>query len=171
MTASDREGFTVRVLRAGSAVPAGVGFVVGERHIITCAHVVNTALGRAQRTPDRPAPEIRIGVEFPLLGDADGSPKRTCKVAAWTPPPASGLSGGDVAGLTLVGEGLPDGAGPARLMTVGRAQNIEVDVFGYPGDPPRLQNGAWALLRFRGSVGGGPIQIDPDPDSALRAQP
>ena len=41
-----REGFVVRVLRAGSAVPAGVGLVVGDRHVLTCAHVVNTALGR-----------------------------------------------------------------------------------------------------------------------------
>lgn len=46
MSQARREGFIVRVLRAGSLVPAGVGFVVGERHILTCAHVVNAVLGR-----------------------------------------------------------------------------------------------------------------------------
>jgi hypothetical protein len=40
-----REGFTVRVQRRGSAAPAGVGFVIDDTHIVTCAHVVNTALG------------------------------------------------------------------------------------------------------------------------------
>ena len=52
---SRRAGFTVRVLRIGSAAGAGVGFVVDEQHIVTCAHVVNAALGRDQRAQDAPA--------------------------------------------------------------------------------------------------------------------
>jgi hypothetical protein len=43
-------------------MPAGVGFVVDERHIVTCAHVVNTALARDQRAQDKPAP-IRALIE------------------------------------------------------------------------------------------------------------
>ena len=58
---------------------------------------------------------MRIQVDFPMLGDADDAPLRSCRVEAWDPPPLSGLSGGDVAGLVLVGEGLPHGAGSARL--------------------------------------------------------
>jgi hypothetical protein len=46
MPYASRQGFTVRVLRNGSAAPAGVGFVADERHIVTCAHIVNTALDR-----------------------------------------------------------------------------------------------------------------------------
>ncbi len=49
---SSREGFTVRVLRGGSAAPVGVGFVVDGQHIVTCAHVVNAALGRGQRVQE-----------------------------------------------------------------------------------------------------------------------
>ena len=81
--ACSREGFTVRVLRSGSAAAAGVGFVVGDRHIVTCAHVVNTALeGRGQREQDMPGPQVRVQVDFPMLGDAGGAPSRSCAVRA-----------------------------------------------------------------------------------------
>ena len=165
---SSREGFTVRVLRAGSAAPAGIGFVVGDRHIVTCAHVVNTAVGRDQRSQDKLGPEMRIQVDFPMLGDADDAPLRSCRVEAWDPPPLSGLSGGDVAGLVLVGEGLPHGAGSARLTDPGLPRNVAVDVFGCP---PRRQKGAWALLRLRSAVTGGLLQLDADSESAIYAQP
>ncbi len=169
MSQGRREGFVVRVLRAGS--PAGVGFVVGERHILTCAHVVNTVLGRAQRTQEAPGPQARVQVEFPILGDAEGAPLRSCRVVAWVPPPVSGTAGGDVAGLMLVGEDLPAGAGPARLVEAGDVRDAEVAVFGYPGEPPRRRDGAWALCRLRGAVGAGMIQLDSDSEAAFRAQP
>jgi WD40 repeat protein len=166
-----REEFVVQVLRADSPVPAGVGFVVGERQILTCAHVVNTALGRAQRAQEPPGPQVRVQVVFPVLGDAEGAPLRSCRVAVWVPPPVSGTAGEDVAGLVLVGEGLPAGTGPARLAEAGDVRGAEVAVFGYPDEPLRRQNGAWAVCRLRGVVGAGMIQLDADSEAALRAQP
>ena len=165
-----REGFVVRVLRAASQSPAGVGFVVGERHILTCAHVVNTVLGRDLRAQEAPGPGARVQVDFPALGDAEGAPSRTCRVAVWVTPPVAGATGGDVAGLVLVGEGLPEGAGPARLAEAEDLRDVEVAVFGYPGQPPR-QAGAWAGCRLRGAVGAGMIQLDADSESAFRVQP
>ncbi|MGH3854537.1 MAG: AAA family ATPase [Pseudonocardiaceae bacterium] len=169
MSRGRREGFVVRVLRGGA--PAGVGIVVGERHILTCAHVVNTVLGREQRTQEQPGPQARVQVEFPILGDADGAPLRSCRVAVWVPPPVAGTAGGDVAGLMLVGEDLPVGAGPARLVEAGDVRDAEVAVFGYPGEPPRQRDGAWAACRLRGAVGAGMIQLDADSEAAFRAQP
>src|SRR5580698_7464160 len=94
-----REAFIVRVQCSRSAVPtpAGVGFVVDDTHIVTCAHVVNTAMGRDRRAQDKPDPRVRIRVDFPMLGDTGGAPVRECAVEAWTPPPLSGVFGGDVA--------------------------------------------------------------------------
>jgi hypothetical protein len=166
-----REGFVVRVLRAGLLVSAGVGFVVGERHILTCAHVVNAVLGRAKRAQEAPIPQVRVQVDFPVLGDAEGAPLRSCRVAVWVPPPVSGTAGGDVAGLVLVGEDLPAEAGPARLAEPGDVREAEVAVFGYPGEPPRRQDGVWAVCRLRGAVGAGMIQLDADSEAAFRAQP
>ncbi|MBV9142187.1 MAG: trypsin-like peptidase domain-containing protein [Pseudonocardiales bacterium] len=158
MSQARQEGFVVRVLRAGSPVAARVGFVVGERHILTCAYVVNTVLGRGPRTQEAPEPGVLVQVDFPLLGDAEGAPLRSCRVAAWVPPPVSGTAGGDVAGLVLAGEGLPAGAGPARLAQPGDVRSAEVAVFGYPGEPPRRQDGAVGRLSSarRGGCGEGP---------------
>jgi hypothetical protein len=85
--------------------------------------------------------------------------------------PPDWASGGDVAGLVLAGEELPDGAAPARLLDPERLGDAGVRVFGYPGDPPRLELGAWALLRLVGKVGGGVMQLDGDSGAAIRAQP
>ena len=170
--ACNREGFIVRIQRSGSAAPAGVGFVVDDTHIITCAHVVNTALGRSdQRAQDKPGPLVRIQVDFPMLGDAAGAPSRNCAVQAWAPPPLSGVSGGDVAGLVVVGDELPGRAGPARLADPATVRDVVAGVFGFPGEPPRQANGAWSELRLRGAVGGGVIQLDTASESAIRAQP
>ena len=171
--ACNREGFTVRVQRSGSAIPAGVGFVVDDTHIITCAHVVNTALGRDQRAQDKPGPLVRVRWISRCWAVLAGAPSRSCAVQAWVPPPSSGVSGGDVAGLVLVGEGerLPERAGPARLTDPATVRDVAAWVFGYPGDPPRQANGAWSELRLRGAVGGGVIQLDTSSESAIRAQP
>jgi hypothetical protein len=165
-----REGFVVRVLRAGSVVAAGVGCVVGDRQVVTCAHVVNTALGRGQRDQEAPGEDVRVQVDFPALGGPEGAPLRSCRVDRWVPPPVLGVVGGDVAGLVLVGEGLPAGAGPARLAEVVGVRDAEVDLFGYPGVPPR-RDGAWARCRLGGVVGGGLIQLDADSEAVFRAQP
>jgi len=119
MQFADRDGFIVRIRRSSaSPAAAGIGFVVGERHVITCAHVINTALGRDQRAHEAPGSDVRLVIDFPILAKADDAPSRTCRVDAWLPPPppAGGVSGGDVVGLVVVGGGLPVGAGPARLI-------------------------------------------------------
>jgi anti-anti-sigma factor len=46
-----------------------------------------------------------------------------------------------------------------------------VDVFGYPGNPPRRENGANSRLIARGRVGQGLVQLDADGGTAIRAQP
>src|SRR5215469_14684928 len=130
MSRASREGFTVRVLRTGSSAPAGIGFVVGDRQIVTCAHVVNHALGRDKRSQEKPGHDVLLQVDFPILGDSAGAPTRSCTVQAWMPPPASGVSGGDVAGLVVRGEGLPERGSPARLIDPATLQDVVVKVFG-----------------------------------------
>ena len=145
--------------------------MIGDRHVLTCAHVVNTALGRAQRAQDKPGLDARIQIDFPILGDAEGAPLRSCKVEVWTPPPVSGVSGGDVAGLVLLGEGLPSGAGPSRLIGSLAGPGSAAEVFGYPNEPSRRGLGAQTVLHLRGAVDGGIIQLDGDSEAAIRAQP
>nr|WP_238419654.1 trypsin-like peptidase domain-containing protein [Streptomyces taklimakanensis] len=148
-----------------------MGFVVGDRHVLTCAHVVNAALGRGVRQPDHPGGEVRIPVDFPILGGADGAPTRMCVVERWLPPPKEGTVGDDFAGLVVVGEELPTMAGPARLNEqASPSPDEQVAVFGHPSLAER-RSGTWAVARVRGRVGAGLLQVDADPAAAMRLQP
>jgi Trypsin-like peptidase domain len=143
----------------------GVGFLVAERRVLTCAHVVNLALGRDRHTQDPPTERDLVYLEFPLADDA------ICRarVERWVPPPASGIRGGDIAGLVIVGGSPPSGVAPAQL-TTGAPAGCQVEVFGYPGGVAR-PDGVWASGRVPGEVGGSLLQIDADREGAWRAQP
>ena len=109
----------------------GVGFLVAERHILTCAHVVNLALGRGQRAQEKPSERDGVYLEFPLA-------EAICRarVEQWVPPPASGTRDGDVAGLVIVGGSVPSGVRPAQLASGAQAGG-QVELFGYPGSVVR----------------------------------
>ena len=131
---------------------------------------MNVALGRDPREQATPGDDVRVQVEFPKLGDADGAPSRSCRIVAWVPPPRSGEFEGDIAGLVLARGDLPERAVPARLIEEAIPRGSAVDVFGYPGSPPRLENGANSRLIARGAVGRGLIQLDASGDTAIRTQ-
>ena len=86
------------------------------------------------------------------------------------PPPRSGPSGGDIAGLVLARGDLPESAGSARLLDEAIPRGSAVDVFGYPDSPSRPDSSANSRLIARGAVGGGLIQLDADGDTAIRTQ-
>lgn len=155
-----REQALVTIVDKGGR-SCGVGVLIGDRHVMTCAHVVNCALGRGKASQDKPADEDEIELRFALL---PGTPRRFAVTDMWQPPSSAGITGGplcDLAGLVLRGEGPPGDAVVARL---GEEPGDEVAVFGYPVNPPRPQ-GAWVDGRLLGSVGGGRRQLD----SALAA--
>ncbi|MGH3782216.1 MAG: CU044_2847 family protein, partial [Pseudonocardiaceae bacterium] len=149
------------VWAAGRRVITGMGVLVGTRQVVTCAHVVNTSLGRDQREQARPDPSATVQVEFPLLA---GAPIRTGRVQAWVPPPQCGEGDGDVAGLVL-SEDAPAGATPARF--TGEAGG-PLRVFGYPETPPR-ECGAWLDVDLSDDVGGQLIRVE-GRDQAIKAQ-
>ncbi len=163
------ETFVVAVLnRAGRAV--GCGVLLGPRQIVTCAHVVNAALGRPANAQDRP--EGPITVEFPLLRPTGRQAVRHFEAVldVWHPPAERGTDGEDLAGLILQEDPAAVGALPGRLAAAHPAPGDQVRLFGYPGVPPR-PDGGWVTTTVRGLVGGQRIQLDSPLDSALRVQP
>ncbi|MCA1706540.1 MAG: serine protease, partial [Actinobacteria bacterium] len=142
----------------------GVGFLVTQERILTCAHVVNLALGRDQHAHDSPTEHDYLHVEFPLAEDA------ICRaqVQLWVPPPASGIRGGDIAGLLVRGK-VPPGVVPAQLSGDASAGR-QVDVFGYP-DAVARPDGVWASGKVAHEVRKDLLQIDATHDGAWRAQP
>jgi hypothetical protein len=91
--------------------PVGLGALVTGRRIVTCAHVVNAALGLEARAQGQPTGTV--AVDFPLARPVAAT--LTATVERWLPPPREGVTGDDIAGLVLTGEGAPEGTSPARL--------------------------------------------------------
>ncbi|MDQ3886289.1 MAG: trypsin-like peptidase domain-containing protein [Actinomycetota bacterium] len=142
-----------------------MGFVVAEQCVLTCAHVVNLALGRDKLAQDQPGEQDLVDLEFPLADDA----LCRARVQRWEPPPASGIRGGDIAGLVIVRGRPPSGVSPARL-SAGAQAGYKVSLFGYPPQAGR-PHGIWTQAEVQGEVGGGLLQIDAGRDAAWQAQP
>jgi hypothetical protein len=124
MAEAGPERFTVRILGADGRV-RGLGVLVGEFHIVTCAHVVNSVLGREQRAQPQPEPDVRVLVDFPFLDDHSRPLPST--VVVWLPPSDSRGMGDDVAGLVIT-ESPPHGAVAARLayyLETGRGMKLD----------------------------------------------
>ena len=154
---SPADTFIARILGPGGHA-VGVGALVTERHVVTCAHVVNAALGldaRQQRQPDG-----LVRLDFPLAGPST----LTATVERWLPPPREGATGDDIAGLVL--EHAPEGTAAARLAVDVPRPGRTVRVFGYPAGRP---DGGWVEAAVQGLVGGGRLQLDSG-GSALRVQ-
>ncbi|MGV9386816.1 nSTAND1 domain-containing NTPase [Nonomuraea sp. NPDC003707] len=146
------------IAREGGLV--GGGFLFTGADILTCAHVVNRALGRTER--ERAMPDELLTVEFPLL---DGNPRAKARVVRWDP--IRDDESGDVGWLRLVDQ-LPPGAMPVALLSVEELWDHDVHVFGFPAVKP---SGAWAQGRLRGREAVGRLQIDDDRWAGYQIQP
>lgn len=106
----------------GEAV--GNGIVGGERTIVTCAHVINVALGRDSRTAADPrtdadaGPHCQVMVRFPFSGDPGEDVDRPMRVTAWLPGSEETFERRDAAVLTGT-EKIPEGARCPTLVDVG----------------------------------------------------
>jgi WD40 repeat protein/3',5'-cyclic AMP phosphodiesterase CpdA len=166
MAEQDPGRFVVSLL-GPAAQPVGVGVLVGPRHILTCAHVVNVALGLRSTATGQPDGSVRV--RFPMRQPADTVPL-LARVVRWVPPPAGRRPGDDIAALELVDGDPPAGTEPAKLLVNLPKDGHELRVFGFPGKPPR-PDGGWVGTTYRGQVGGGRIQLESGRDAALRVQP
>jgi tetratricopeptide (TPR) repeat protein len=98
------ESSIVRFRKSNGAV-VGAGFLVSDKHVLTCAHVVADALGIARDTQDRPTEDVYL--DFPLV---DSETQLTARVVFWRPVPPKGSTSikgkEDIAGFPLFFGGL-----------------------------------------------------------------
>ncbi|MGY1692267.1 nSTAND1 domain-containing NTPase [Geodermatophilus sp. SYSU D01105] len=144
----DLEAAVARVRSAAGDVVGG-GFLVDPSHVVTCAHVVASALGRSGQ--DAPAECETVVIEFPLV--AAGASVQA-SVAAWHPIQPDDR--GDIAVLSLAGE-TPPGVVPARLTSAADFWGHGFRAFGYPR---RHDHGVWAAGVLRGAQGAGWVQME-----------
>ncbi|GAA2550164.1 MULTISPECIES: trypsin-like peptidase domain-containing protein [Streptomyces] len=84
--------YTVSISGPKGAVWSGAGFLLADDTVLTCAHVVNDALGRAPFETRTPGPEeLQVVVRLPFVTHE----RRPARVAHWIPPRAK--DGGPVA--------------------------------------------------------------------------
>lgn len=133
--------------RTGAVV--GAGFLVGDRLVVTCAHVVAAALGRDEG--ERPGEPVTL--EFPVRGRS-GPARCTATVLGWTPTRPD--ERGDIAVLRLDGE-VPDGVRPAWLSPAPAPADSEIDALGFPEG--LAAPGLWARGRIRRVQAAGWLQV------------
>lgn len=118
-------------IKNARGVAIGTGILVKADRVLTCAHVVNVALGRQQSEARKPSSNTALSLGF----EVDPAEERSAVVAdddgAWTAPPASGIAGADVCLLRLL-EVAPASAKIAKLRSLDFAQPFEARASGFP---------------------------------------
>ncbi|MCA2216330.1 nSTAND1 domain-containing NTPase [Jidongwangia harbinensis] len=136
--------------------PVGLAFVVGERQLLTAAHVVNAALGRPQRTTEEPDRDAYLLIEFPFGGVGEEMPVCRAAVAAWGPAGGADLLTHDCAGLVLK-QPKPVGTPPLALVLDDPPPRAAVQMWGPSPDRHAPGHVGGELM---GDIDKGRIQVD-----------
>lgn len=153
------ESAIVRIRTAGGQV-AGAGFLVGERQVLTCAHVVARALDIQDGIPEASQGEVLL--DFPLV-----APERrlTARVTRWHPAQPDGSD--DIAGLELE-DAPPAGVQPTSLMV---ADDLWDHPFRVPGFPSGHDMGVWASGVLQGRTAAKWVQVESVRKTGYRIEP
>ncbi|MBC7334708.1 MAG: trypsin-like peptidase domain-containing protein [Clostridia bacterium] len=144
----------IRIYAADGEWVAGSGFLLREREVLTCVHVVTRALGLPDDVPEPPS--SRVSLDFPFLAPGQCLAAR---VVLWHPQD-------DIAVLELEA-GPPAGAAPAPLMKGGDLWGHHFRAFGFPEGYPE---GVWAGGVVRGPNACGRLQIEDTKQTGYRVQ-
>jgi hypothetical protein len=141
----------VRIWSAGMTSVVGAGFLISADQILTCAHVVQIALGRGNDNTEPPLGSI-VTLDFPLLDDAhtvSAVPEK------WNPKPTESTPEGlDFALLRLTDP--PPGATPIPIAEDTDLWQHSFRAFGFPKGYP---GGVWARGVVLGNVAGKRVQM------------
>jgi V8-like Glu-specific endopeptidase len=132
----------------GNKSVKGTGFLISERYVLTCAHVVNAALGNDPNSTDKP--DLTVQLDFPFTNPVL---KRLGTVEYWRPVDKSRPEA-DIALLKL-NEPLPNYSILTKLNS--SAQSSSWQVFGFATDA-----GYWSKGTFRPPNIFGWVQMNPN---------
>ncbi len=141
-----------RIYRSSDGAVVGSGFLVFNRHILTCAHVVADALKIPRTSED--CPQGVVELDFPLLSEEEQKIK--ARVVFWKPmsPQRKWFGGDDIAGLKLE-ENFNKKISPMGLVS-GKYSWNSFKVLGFPKG---YDSGVWTKGELRDEVGNGQVQM------------
>lgn len=158
------ESSICEIFRGNRAV--GLGFAIAPDRVVTCAHVVNAALGRPDiRDPLQPGERERVLVRF---GIADGVRRdrfTDASVCGWLPDPGRPFDSDDVAILGLA-EPAPASVRPLRLVPPRPVMPVQLW-----GPQPARETGGHVRGELMGQVPGGRVQISVGGHGPFRVRP
>lgn len=146
-----KNGGIGKVLLSDGEDHAGMGIIIDPLHMITCAHVVNAALGPNLLSREQPDQSVRV--TFPMIAEPD---PYQATVAQWRPP--GPMPQDDIAILRFEKE-VPSTVGVAVLADVTGVplDDDDLSIFGLPTGK-RLGNHVDA--RFKGTTSAAWVQLD-----------
>jgi len=157
------ERAVVRIYSKRGGVVIGAGFLVFQRYILTCTHVVADALGVERIATEIPTDEVIL--DFPGVAPRQ---KLRARVVFWQPvDPSKEKEEEDITGLELI-DSPPDEAQPARLVAGDNFSEHEFEAFGFPAGN---HNGTWAFGVLRKRIANGRIQIEDVKQPGYRLEP
>jgi hypothetical protein len=143
-----------------------MGIVLGPRRLLTCAHVVNAALGLPLTSRVQPDGSLRL--RFPMV---QGGEERLATVERWRPV-ERGVKPGDMAVLELLADepDIPVEVGYARFAHV-TGRNIDGDRLRVYGMAAGEIAGQHLAAYFIGQAGSAVVQIDSGDTSGQLIRP
>jgi hypothetical protein len=135
-------------VRKHDGEPIGAGLLVADRLVLTCAHVINQALGMADESQAQPSEAVRL--DFPFLP----AEPYMAKVVRWIPVAQNGS--GDIAGLAL-SAAPPSGAAPMQLVVQAELWDTDFRVLGFPAG---YDNGVYSHGSIRGQLAHDYVQLE-----------
>ncbi|NEQ21427.1 MAG: TIR domain-containing protein [Microcoleus sp. SIO2G3] len=154
------ESSVIRIY-SNSGKVVGAGFLVSQKRILTCAHVVADALGLPRKTAEMPDAEISL--DFPIVA---AKQLFKARVVFWRPVNPDEFAE-DIAGLELESSP-PEAAQPARLITSDDLWRHPFQVLGFPAGQP---NGVWADGELRAGLANGWVQLEGVKETGYRLEP
>ncbi|MBD2774569.1 AAA-like domain-containing protein [Iningainema tapete] len=135
---------------SNSGKVVGAGFLVSQKYILTCAHVVADALGLSRTIVEKPSQAVSL--DFPLVAAKQFF---TAKVIFWQPVNPDEFAE-DIAGLELESSP-PEAATHAQLV---KSEDLWGHNFQVLGFPSKQSNGVWASGELRAPIANGWVQIE-----------
>ena|GEM_PF-484191 len=142
------ESSIVRIFNQRNIV-IGAGFLISDRHVVTCAHVVAEALGLPLNHPKQPSGEIAL--DFPLIALGH---QIDAKAVFWLPirSESSQPDGDEDLAVLEITIGLPSGCGPASLTRENAVVGAVCETMSFPTGHDKGKPASGIICR---GIGGG----------------